>query len=149
MSLLILIRNLVEILELVVKEVMGPLLHPAMKETTVVTKGMVNLQTMVLEMVVLPGAVHLVHQAMVLVGVVSLVVQEMTLRQLLLHHLLNIHRLTRTEYCMPFWKKNRLTSVMEYLKQRIDRSPIHGSLQKFGGLVDPWNQSTSKERMLT
>jgi hypothetical protein len=88
MSLLILIHNLVAILGLVVREVMGPLLHSAMEKTTiVVTKKMVNLQTMVLEMVgllgavhlggavVLPEAVHLVHQAVDLVGVVSLVVR--------------------------------------------------------------------------
>jgi hypothetical protein len=89
MSLLILIHNLVEILGLVVREVMAPLLHPAMEKTItiVVTKEMVNLQTMMLEMVgllgavhlgvvvVLPETVHLVHQAVDLVGVVSLVVR--------------------------------------------------------------------------
>ena len=81
MSPLILIHNLVAILGLLVREVMGPLLHPAMeKQTIVVTNKMVNFQTMVLEMV---GAVHLrgamdlpetVHLTME-VGVVTLVVR--------------------------------------------------------------------------
>jgi hypothetical protein len=81
MSPLILIHNLVAILGLVVREVMGPLLHPAMeRQTIVVTNKMVDFQTMVLEMV---GAVHLgeamdlpetVHLTME-VGVVTLVVR--------------------------------------------------------------------------
>ena len=80
MSLLILIRNPVEIRELVVMEVMGPLLHPTMNEMIAVTKIVVSLQAVVLEVVVLLGGVHL-ESVVRLAVVVHLVLVEMTHRR--------------------------------------------------------------------